>query len=507
MSMMTKSRNFNGSNVTKFLADNTQEFFPTCIKEIKEVLKHANENNLTIYPISTGRNWGLGSKVPPDKDSIILNLSEMTEITNYDSQFGVISIEPGVTQAQLSDFLKNNNSKYFIDVTGSSKDTSIIGNILERGISYNDLRVSSLISLEVLLPSGEVIHTGQERFSNSKTKFLYKHGVGPELTGLFLQSNFGIVTKVNLKLHKRKKYNTLVQLNYNSINHFSSSLANFKYLMDDNIIDSIFHLANRERAIGAIHNHLEFVLEQNKVHKKTDPRILLTKALKTPWVATGVISSNIYIVNIIKLIILRAKLKPFCKVTFFNYNLLNVLEVILRVFNVKKIKSLMQATKPFRTLYNGHPTDAALSSVLDLNSYKTQDSLHEKVDLSERGFCYCLPITKLEKDSCNDMVLIIEDICNSFNFTPSITLNPITEDLLEAVVSIDFESHQAFKAHDCIRKLNQVLMQNGHTPYRTDIKNYHLFFGTNKEYDRILKGIKDVFDPNNIISPSRYSPI
>lgn len=51
-------------------------------------------------------------------------------------------------------------------------------------------------SMEVVLPSGEILRTGQWSVPNSPAAHICANNFGPQVDGLFLQSNLGIVTKI-----------------------------------------------------------------------------------------------------------------------------------------------------------------------------------------------------------------------------------------------------------------------------------------------------------------------
>ena len=103
------------------------------------------------------------------------------------------------------------------------------------------------------------------------------------------------------------------------------------------------------------------------------------------------------------------------------------------------------------------------------------------------------------------MISIVQDTTDQFGFDPSITLNPLLPHVLEAVVSLDFVKRDATNAHNCIRTMQKLLIKSWHIPYRTNIKDMDLYFEDNTYLD-YLKGLKKVFDPDNIISPGRYLP-
>jgi 4-cresol dehydrogenase (hydroxylating) len=54
--------------------------------------------------------------------------------------------------------------------------------------------------MEVVLPNGELLRTGMGAMEGSRSWQVYKRGFGPSLDGLFMQSSLGIVTKMGLWL-------------------------------------------------------------------------------------------------------------------------------------------------------------------------------------------------------------------------------------------------------------------------------------------------------------------
>jgi 4-cresol dehydrogenase (hydroxylating) len=109
---------------------------------------------------------------------------------------------------QLHAFLAERGSNLMMSVTGAHPESSLIGNIVERGIGqgpYAD-RFSHVCALEVVLPTGECIHTGFDRFAGCPSAPVARWGVGPSLDGLFSQSNLGIVTRMTLWLLPRPRH-------------------------------------------------------------------------------------------------------------------------------------------------------------------------------------------------------------------------------------------------------------------------------------------------------------
>jgi 4-cresol dehydrogenase (hydroxylating) len=181
---------------------------PSCREQVQECLRVANKYRVGVYPVSSGKNWGYGSRVPVDEVSVLLDLSRMNRILDFSEDLAYATVEPGVTQSQLSAFLRDQKSNLWMDAGGGAPESSLIGNTMERGFGhtpYGDHFAHSC-GLEVILPTSERIETGFSRFPDTKTGPLYRWGVGPVLDGLFSQSNLGVVTRMSIWLMPAPEY-------------------------------------------------------------------------------------------------------------------------------------------------------------------------------------------------------------------------------------------------------------------------------------------------------------
>jgi 4-cresol dehydrogenase (hydroxylating) flavoprotein subunit len=180
---------------------------PANVAEVEACVRIANRYATPVYAVSRGSNWGLGSRVPTETGCALLDLVRLDRIVDYNEQLGYITVQPGVTFRQVHDFLRTQKSRFFAAVTGGPPNGSLLGNALERGEGrgpYGD-RAAHVCGMEVVLPSGETFRTGFRRFENATTARLSQWGVGPYLAGLFIQSNFGIVTELTVWLYPRPK--------------------------------------------------------------------------------------------------------------------------------------------------------------------------------------------------------------------------------------------------------------------------------------------------------------
>ena len=93
---------------------------PANREEVQVCVREARRNGQSLYPVSSGKNWGYGSSVPPVDRCALLDLSRMNRILGFDERLGYVTVEPGVTQRQLFQFLADRKSQLWMDATGSS---------------------------------------------------------------------------------------------------------------------------------------------------------------------------------------------------------------------------------------------------------------------------------------------------------------------------------------------------------------------------------------------------
>jgi 4-cresol dehydrogenase (hydroxylating) len=173
---------------------------PETVEQVQAALRIANQYKLPVWPISRGKNLGYGGSAPLLAGTVVMDLSRMKKIT-FDEQFGVVTLEPGVGFYDLYDYIQKHNLPFWLSTPGNSWG-SVIGNALDRGVGYTPYgeNTKSICGLEVVLPTGELVRTGMGAFTNAPTWGTYPFGFGPSWDQLFVQSNFGVVTKANIWL-------------------------------------------------------------------------------------------------------------------------------------------------------------------------------------------------------------------------------------------------------------------------------------------------------------------
>jgi FAD/FMN-containing dehydrogenase len=184
---------------------------PGTAEEVAEVVKIANKYKIPIVPRGGGCCL-LGGSKPIEKGSIVLDTARMHKILNIDENALTVTVETGITWAELNS--KLNELGYY---TGNLGPGSGISAVVGGGLSHHSVGggggakygtcTQHCVALEVVLPNGDIINTGSNASVYTKEPFC-RFGFGPDLTGLFLGDNglLGIKTKATLEIFPKPPY-------------------------------------------------------------------------------------------------------------------------------------------------------------------------------------------------------------------------------------------------------------------------------------------------------------
>ncbi|MFI5611929.1 FAD-binding oxidoreductase [Amycolatopsis sp. NPDC051903] len=180
--------------------------WPGSAADVRAVVRLAGQHGVAVWPASTGHNLGLGEYSPVRDAQVVLDLGRrMNRVLEVNETLGYAVVEPGVTFRQLRAELAARGDALMLSGTSGPPDGGVLGNALDRGAGYTPYfdHFGMLSGLEVVLPDGELFHTGDGTLAGAKTRYVNKSGFGPMLEGLFSQSNYGIVTSAAIWLMPR----------------------------------------------------------------------------------------------------------------------------------------------------------------------------------------------------------------------------------------------------------------------------------------------------------------
>ncbi|MBK7115713.1 MAG: FAD-binding oxidoreductase [Proteobacteria bacterium] len=173
---------------------------PANLEQVQAVMRVANAHRLPLWPISRGKNFGYGGAAPRLPGSLVLDLGRLNRVLEVNEKLGYCVIEPGVTFYDLHEHLTRAGIALEFGVPNFGWG-SPVGNALDRGFSFRGDHSSSICGMEVVLPDGSVLRTGNGAMPGSAIWATARHGFGPSWDQAFVQANYGVVTKMGLWLH------------------------------------------------------------------------------------------------------------------------------------------------------------------------------------------------------------------------------------------------------------------------------------------------------------------
>jgi 4-cresol dehydrogenase (hydroxylating) len=174
---------------------------PETVEEIQAIVRVANETRVPLWTVGQGRNNGYGGPAPRVRGSAIVCLRRMNRVLEINEECAYAVVEPGVRWFDLYDAIQAGGHKLMLSIADLGWG-SVVGNTLDHGVTYlpYGADMAAQCGMEVVLANGEVLRTGMGAMPGNRSWHVYKRGLGPTPDQLFMQSSYGIVTKMGIWL-------------------------------------------------------------------------------------------------------------------------------------------------------------------------------------------------------------------------------------------------------------------------------------------------------------------
>ncbi len=465
--------------------------YPRTLGELTRVVAAARAYQVPIYPVSQGKNVGYGDATPSGPGQLVVGLRYLNRIREFDEVNGEVVVEPGVTQGQLAAFLRERQARYWADVTGASPDASVLGNTLEAGFGHTPIgnHRQHVLDMEVVLSDGSVLRTGQMPLP------------GPDLSALFIQSNFGIVTAIRIPLLPIPEKCVTFMLSFDRDEDYLRGIVALRDLRRKGVLTSLVHSANATRALMTC-SRFPDDMDPATVLTDDDCRRLYNErsALKiTAWSAIGGLYGLKGEVSE-KIRILKREMRGIARVRIFTERRLKWADRLINSSPLRKWKALDFARLSFSSLkalhgiLRGQPSEAPSRNI----GWRVADP-------ARLGLIWLAPVIPAAPDDAARLLDRARSVYAKHGFEMAATLTMISHSRMTAVFNISFDKSDArdtARAHAAYAELSSSLSAAGYEPYRLGILN--TAFRHEGAKQDVLMRLKSALDPANILAPGRY---
>lgn len=483
--------------------------------EVAEIVRIAGLYRVPLYPISTGRNWGYGTANPVVDDCVTLDLSRMDRISRFDPELGTITVEPGVTQAQLRRFLDERGAGYLVPVTGAGPGCSLLGNALERGygITPQTDHFQAVTAIEAVLANGERYRSALRDLGAVETDASFKWGVGPYLDGLFSQGNFGIVTRVTLLLEPTPEQITTFFFRIRRDENLEAAVEAVRStLVAVGANVGGINLMNAQRVLAMVSRYPAGEVRPGAALSDDLVARLATAHGVAAWNGVGAIYGTVPINAAVRRHI-RKTLKPHVsRLVFVSARRLRraqrVLSILPRPLG-HRFRPLLDALGSSLHIFSGRPAEVALR----LAYWKTPERAHPGRSLDPArdgcGLIWYAPLVPMKAEQVRHFVTMVKTVCGEHDIDPLITLTSLSARCFDSTVPLLFrldDEAETGRARACYEALFRAGQEQGFLPYRMGARSMIMATATEIPFWRLVHDLKQAVDPANIIAPGRYAP-
>ena len=192
---------------------------PSTTEEVSNIMKICFNKNIPVT--ARGAGTGLSGGALPVNGGVVISFERMNRIIEIDERNLQVTTEPGVITEVLQTAVKEKGLFYPPDP--SSRGSCFIGgNVASnsggpKAVKYGVVK-DYVLNLEVVLADGQIIWTGANVLKNSTGYNLTQLMVGSEGT-------LGLVTKIVLKLIPYPKFDLLMLVPFNDVEMAGSAVS------------------------------------------------------------------------------------------------------------------------------------------------------------------------------------------------------------------------------------------------------------------------------------------
>lgn len=476
---------------------------------IPSILERANRERWKLWPFSGGRNFGYGTALPVHDQSYLLDLSKLKGI-DYCPSSHTFTIQPGVNQRDLTDYLERHGLDYLVPTTGVGPNGSILGNALDGGYGLTPIvdHFESLSSVSGYWGNGQPFSHVFDDLGCADMARRWSPGTGPSVASLLRQGNLAVVTQGTVRLVRRPEATRVLILEWASDQAFYDSQDRLSRLTEElPLLGGIISM-NGPRVLST-QEDAPLTADLTGAERLRYFERLCRERRIAAWTAVGTLYGSRSAVRgavddmrrrlpgarlfafTVERIRLLARLAPYVPGGWFKARRRQLGDLIHAVGTVE-----------------GRPIVAFLriAYALDGSRPAMNDARHPAKDGC--GILWYAPLVPLTGEGVRDYAQIMSQVLLEHGFDPLLAVTTRSPRVHSGTIPLLFRRtpKDESRARDCYRALVAAGIGIGMPPYRLGVEYMDGLYPPEDSPSALaLRALKETFDPGDVISPGRYS--
>jgi 4-cresol dehydrogenase (hydroxylating) len=456
---------------------------PSSVEEVQAVVRVARQFKIPLWTTSMGKNNAYGGPAPRVRGSVVVSMRRLNRVLRVNEDLAYAVVEPGVSFFDLCADLQRRGSTLWASIPDLGWG-SVVGNTLDHGVGYlpGGNHADSMCGMEVVLASGDVIRTGMGAMAGNSAWHAHRRGFGPSVDSLFMQSNFGIVTKMGKWLTPRPEVYAPVEVRAGRESDLEALIDTVRPLLLDGTVTNV-------PLLGALTGAASMMKPRAQWHDGPGPLPPAFYEAARAELGLGFWNLRLALYGpdaVVDVQLARVK-------EAFARGVPDA-EVVARKLDGKDVNEQTLTTHPERV-------QAGIPGLLLLDSLQWWGGIGGHLDFS--------PVAPLQGHHARRLVNLIRPEVEGagLDFWPGTIMTPRSFYMVSPLLYDTTNEAQVKAAYDVYRRLVRLTGEAGYGLYRG-----HLDFMDDiaAEYDwgdhamlRLYSTLKNALDPDGILSPGK----
>lgn len=481
------------------------------IKAIEQIIHRANQEGLKLWPISGGMNFGYGTAMPVKEANYIVDLTELKAIEfNPDSHS--VTIEPGVNQQDLADFLDLHNLPYLVPTTGLGPNGSLLGNALDGGYGLTPAcdHFDAISEFEGVMGNGVPFRHGFREFGCDTMAQSWSSGTGANLNGLLRQGNFAIVTKATIQLARKPEASRVLIIEWPSEDAFIDAQDKLSTIMEDVPGIGGIITMNAARVLSAqqdapLANRLTGEQRLSYLDELAKRRKI------APWTSMATLYGS---KNLVKGAVKDIR-RRLAKAKVWSFTVPNIKRLVKLMSWIPKryLRHLHRHVGMLQEsigTVEGRPLVAFLQMAYALDDKKLEMTQQRNPAKDGQGILWYGPLVNINKQAMTDYIRCMRQVLHHYGFDNLLAVTARSSRVHCGTIPLIFHKEDetsVARAKACYRALVKEGIKHGMPPYRIGTEYMdEIYINESSGFMQSLLNIKYQLDPNEVIAPGRYLP-